>query len=253
MDMIIGSIAYFLYLSQEIGIDLLTLVSVLFAINAFFFHQGATEKNKHEKQLNYLNSISARIELLKTKSQGFKDELEGKNVSAYDLDEVNPEFYLQNMDYRIRNRKTKPLLKLLSQINDKITLLNGYNKEVKKILQNPLIQVSDKYGNYSQIYVDASKKIIDTKLKELIENIEEEIKNFEKPENKNSIRFWFTWLMAFVAGITSGTVVLYVSDITERCSGILDCPLDYLFLLIFMLIGFFAVGYMVKLFWIREK
>ncbi len=130
-------------LKTSFNTGILTFSTVLFAVNGFVFRILYDEYRKHEKninqQLNLLHAIARKIDLIKVKVGGFKEELNKRIVSPYDIDKINVDYYLNKLDYKFLGVSSRGLLSKLASIDDKIILLNNNNRTLKDVVlfRNP--------------------------------------------------------------------------------------------------------------------
>lgn len=152
------------------GILLVQWVGIFFAIAIpiiILVSQIHRENSIHkDKQVGLLKNIILRINLIVRDLKGFKEEtiIHNKPYCPYDIKYINSDFYEANLDNKINKKPTEKIKEKLIWIDDKIKLINQYNRT--------------QYKNQSEatVAMEASIKIIDEELMKKLRKLKKEIK-----------------------------------------------------------------------------
>lgn len=180
LTVIILYMTYLIFKNELSLKDYASVVSLLLTLWIFNLNNMNNMLKKTEKQLQNLEILSIELDNISETVNWIKNIIETKIsekvamlIPAHNVKDFNIDYYLTNLDSKIKNIDTMPLKKLLLNINDKVRMIN---KPVE-IYLNKVIETGTINNNavkYSKINLtnaidDIEKKI--PKAKNIIEDI----------------------------------------------------------------------------------
>lgn len=141
-----------------------TLLSVLIAVFVFFGTLWQDKKKHENKQINFLKSLLSEINvLLGQRSSG--DNAMGphlkwvkeRRITDHLVHQINPDFYSQNLDSEIKNKKTNDLVDILRMMKDKIDLVNYYVRKMRDYVYD--LWKKEAQNNTKTTYSEWSKDV----------------------------------------------------------------------------------------------
>ena len=178
---------------REAIILIITLISTLSMVS-YIYYVGKEEREKtdYQKQISLLESLYSELDAISSKEkkinlldkeistkgnlQWYKELYKGDLKPAHGIWNLNTKIYVGKLNWKIKNKETKPLKDALIHISQKIELIENQLSQYHQIPKT----VSEKIRN-------TFKKAIMNNLKELIEFVETTKEFIEKAwrlENK---------------------------------------------------------------------
>jgi len=119
---------------------LISITTLIVAIILHYLLEWKEEKKHLEKQLSILRSLLVKIEYLGGKSDmeligGFKRISHVKwfseisEIKAHKALELNADFFVLNLDHKIKNKSTQKLKNTLYFIDEKVNTINHFNQK----------------------------------------------------------------------------------------------------------------------------
>jgi hypothetical protein len=159
---------------QDIGL-ISTIIGIIITIFATMIIENWSKHREHKKnQMSILNSILIKIDLLRKDLNGFKKEITQykKLYCPYEIKYINSDILQVYIDDEINCKKTEKIKEDLFLIDDKVKLINSYNKSAK----------TEKNNGYTK----EALKIIEDELFEMLSELERKIKMIKDPLKNQS-------------------------------------------------------------------
>ena len=189
---------YVFKLSLSLSETQLTFLSIGLAAMIYIASDIDSKSKEFNVQINTLHSLLTKINLIERKVKGFKKEINGKGYSPYKVDNIDSDYYLKNLWFKIDGIKTRELIDKLSTIDDKISIINNVNDMIDSLIPN-----------------------IREREKEMFEEFSSLIKENEKIKDMIEIQFWKEYLtkktdfVKYINEVIDGELMGYLSDVKD--------------------------------------
>jgi hypothetical protein len=99
------------------------LIAIIVAIFIFIIKEIIKKKNHYKNQINLLKCLKFKIKEIENMIKSYLNE-KGLLIPFYKLPLPDESFFLRNLDFKIKNKKTIDLKYHLNRIEDKCQVIN---------------------------------------------------------------------------------------------------------------------------------
>ncbi len=114
-----------------------SIISSVIALIIVFLQIFISNKSKREAQENYFKAMDLEISLVLKDCNGYRDDFKNDKLPLYKIKQIDPRFYLRNIESNNFGVLTDSLKQKLFLICDKIWLINYYHDQLLKASFDP--------------------------------------------------------------------------------------------------------------------